>query len=531
MSLLSLEDAFQPPQTPQGGGTSSPPTPADVALALTNFLRYELSPQVMILPDESEQFVRLCRAFPKILEFVFGTERTITLNSGSTQSSSSGTGPLVSIVLDGGLMNRSLTPNWGQASAVLFQSSVSNGNAARCAPISGLVHPSKQNVMSSINQDVLVKLLSPAYRMKGKDSKQPQQSENVTDNLVTLFDAAIMVEDQEEGGPKFIFPIKGLPEPTRSLLLKVATSSRSRVASSSWPLNSQYRREQWNVGTTLETPSADECKPSRENTMKLFQSTLKVPLSEQTGLFSEVRNNNMYAASNVIEQSSPLRQHINESPQLENTEEHMYLQLSMFEVLVFTFMRFGIVRVITSSVVLPHQQGLQTYGDRVFCRLFRTFVTYFFPSNSSLENNLPKRAELFLRVLVDFWMDGMNVYVPASEVGYRTNNNLANAYDHCQVSGSYQSPPTLVIKILRELVSYFCFDKDLERRLLVAKSEATGVWCLSPALTLLQQPLFNFVNTALRFAPIHSGNCFHTALSMWLLLLEPWNSKLCHILT
>ena len=70
MSLLSLEEAFRQDMQQDGGNASnnnnSAPLPSDAALALVNFLKYELTPQAAVLfgphghvfEESSEDFYR-----------------------------------------------------------------------------------------------------------------------------------------------------------------------------------------------------------------------------------------------------------------------------------------------------------------------------------------------------------------------------------------------------------------------------------------------------------------------------------------
>ena len=537
--MLSLEDAFSSSDSNNNSNDTSNRTPADTILSLTNFLRYELSPQAMSMSSsgegesigESEQFTRLCRVFPKILELVFGVDRRVVLNlGGSVPRDAVST---VALVLDGGLLSRNLTPNWGQAGAVLFQGSGVAPSSNKIPRIGAVQHSSKQAVTSSLDRDVLVKLLSPSFRLKhhgGSSSSFRQQQQENNNDLITLFDAADILYDQQEGGAKFMFPLTGLPGPSKMLLLQlVASSSRTGIASSSWQvtMDTPQKVEPWYVTPSVGDLSADQIQPFRGNALTLYQSTLKTPLPEQTGLLHKAKYDSSYDTANAqasLFGTQLSASSIKDTSKVNNVEE-LYIHLEMLEAFIFSYMRFGVARASPNSIVMPHQRGLLPYGEKAYTSLFRNFLSCFFTLDSSSDNDLTKRSELFLRVLIDFWMDAKNEYLSSSEVGSKSSHTLANAYDSTQIAGSYNSPPNLVLKLLRELVCYLCYDSGLEKRVFASKSDSS-MWCLSPALTSLQQSVFSFIKTALRFAPIHSGSCFHTGLSMWLLLVEPWNSKL-----
>jgi hypothetical protein len=132
--------------------------------------------------------------------------------------------------------------------------------------------------------------------------------------------------------------------------------------------------------------------------------------------------------------------------------------------------------------------------------------------------------------------------------------NLNASYDLVQVV-AYDPPPQLIQQCLRYLIAQVISDPTLHSQvmaiasgqqqqqqragetpgssssvvqLLSSSSLSSSSWILTSSMTALQQPFYNIIRTNLRYAAIHSSESpFFSALSLWLLWLEPWNVKEC----
>eukprot|EP00816_Leptocylindrus_hargravesii_P005450 CAMPEP_0196820212 /NCGR_PEP_ID=MMETSP1362-20130617/74279_1 /TAXON_ID=163516 /ORGANISM="Leptocylindrus danicus, Strain CCMP1856" /LENGTH=517 /DNA_ID=CAMNT_0042199001 /DNA_START=26 /DNA_END=1577 /DNA_ORIENTATION=- len=170
----------------------------------------------------------------------------------------------------------------------------------------------------------------------------------------------------------------------------------------------------------------------------------------------------------------------------------------------------------------------KTYGETAYLYLFRCYVRHFVRHNNN-SDVLSHRGELFLRILIEMWLEGNNESYSESEMQQQNvevdDDSLESAFDKTQVCGQYNYTPSYTLDALKQMVSYICTDGNLKQRVFEASSSYSTQWCLPPAMTVLQQPLFTFIRLALRYAPIHSrsSSTFYSAFSMWLRLLEPWN--------
>ena len=544
MSLLSLEEAFRQDMQQDGGNTNnnnnSAPLPSDAALALVNFLKYELTRQAAVLlaphghvfEESSEEFTRLCRVFPRILELVFGVERRILVRSsgmttggqgglsrGSRDYSSSSSAS--KIVMDAGLLNRNLFPNWGQAESVLFGSAGGKGNGKAMVVV-------PKNARNRIERDVLVKLLTPTMTaMTNSDGssipeRQPQHQEQ--QNIITLFDAAVLMERQFGGAAKFSFSLKSLPEPSKLLLKQMISSiggSHHQQRESEFRWSTAYGRKE-----PLPLGSVDGKSTVRENARILYGSILRIPLDRQSNIFAGKMQRQAYhqGVDSQYGYGSPHQasnrgngNNINQTDT--NDEDKSFLFLAMFESMIFNFLRFGISRAAT-QVVYAHQNGMTPYSDSAYTYLYRSYIRYLL-LRSTPNKSLSQMSEFFLRSIIEFWIDGQNEYIPVSNDAKKSMESLSTAFDNVYTKSPFRASQSAILRKIRELVSYLMCDSGLHESV----SDSIHVWSLPPALALLQQPLFNFIRSSLRFAPIHSGMSFHSALSIWLLLLEPWNSK------
>jgi hypothetical protein len=228
------------------------------------------------------------------------------------------------------------------------------------------------------------------------------------------------------------------------------------------------------------------------------------------------------------------------------------------------------------------------YGERLYVALFRNYVKHFLPwerdenrhinfSSSSIATTSTagnrNDSEFFLRATIALWMEtqgqvkSTRAMVESMLLQRRRHHhhpahenvdflNLNASYDLIQVV-AYDPPPQLIQQCLRYLIAQVISDPTLHAQVVAISSSgqlqqrqqqragettpggvslssssppslSSSCWSLTSALTALQQPFYNIIRTNLRYAAIHSSDSpFFSALSLWLLWLEPWNVKEC----
>jgi hypothetical protein len=112
--------------------------------------------------------------------------------------------------------------------------------------------------------------------------------------------------------------------------------------------------------------------------------------------------------------------------------------------------------------------------------------------------------------------------------------DLNSSYDLAQILGKYEPLPNQVQNCLRTLIIHFILDPAVQKDSLDSSTRSSYTkksqkLCLSPSITILQQPVYNYIRSTFRFASIHSSSesSFYGALNVWLIWLEPWNVTLC----
>jgi len=121
---------------------------------------------------------------------------------------------------------------------------------------------------------------------------------------------------------------------------------------------------------------------------------------------------------------------------------------------------------------------------------------------------------------------------------HHINNKVADNFSPrvCHERRRYISPPSLVQNCIRLLVNHFitdpalacqCVNNDICGPSTFSSIDVydTTFWPLTPALTILQLPLYNYICLSLRHSPVHNvdSGSFITAINIWLVLVEPWN--------
>eukprot|EP00584_Thalassiosira_punctigera_P011090 CAMPEP_0172528684 /NCGR_PEP_ID=MMETSP1067-20121228/2996_1 /TAXON_ID=265564 ORGANISM="Thalassiosira punctigera, Strain Tpunct2005C2" /NCGR_SAMPLE_ID=MMETSP1067 /ASSEMBLY_ACC=CAM_ASM_000444 /LENGTH=1018 /DNA_ID=CAMNT_0013312641 /DNA_START=151 /DNA_END=3204 /DNA_ORIENTATION=- len=278
------------------------------------------------------------------------------------------------------------------------------------------------------------------------------------------------------------------------------------------------------------------------------------------------------------------------------------LELTMLEYYLFLFVRFPLAN--ASWEMQHHDQRERQrrvggrlaapYGQRVYSHLFSTYLDHLLPRGRGYDERTlgvgvdcfdsdrqsDRASELFLRLLVEFWIEGPNV-APAAEdavaryrrvrgclSGSRSQTilqpSMSDSLELAQpLNQPFRSPPLQVQISVHTLVNHLISDKSMrdlveiasgrvQRRqrddregaatpaLVNESANATGStrnegnalpndnqfvpWCLPPALTAIQPSLFNYIRLGLACGAVHDrSSIFHNALKTWLVWVEPWN--------
>jgi hypothetical protein len=286
---------------------------------------------------------------------------------------------------------------------------------------------------------------------------------------------------------------------------------------------------------------------------------------------------------------SPSSRRIQESS-LEIQNELPDLMLSMLEYYLFVFLRFplaapkgkGVVSSNASSSIPgvnvhripatapplgtgPPNNGRTTrdsFGETLYYHLFRRCMRHFLPYEVEGSRSIAfgdakqfPESELFLRICIAMCLESRSRLVPTEVMmelilerrRQRTSGtvhensgpttapvlDLHSLYDLTHTTGKYDSLPTQQQKCLRTLIIHAMLDPSVAQtgldRQRSPSNLASQKWCLTQCLTVLQQPVYNYIRTTFRFAPIHSTSesSFYGALNIWLIWLEPWNVSQC----
>lgn len=376
---------------------------------------------------------------------------------------------------------------------------------------------SRPKPAQSMQSDPVVQLLGGMESLKSKEK------------LPTLLEA-ISSNTEPRRGVRVQFPFRALPKPTQDVLLDILQSATE--------------------GKVAESAAV------RSNAARLFGELIQVPIKNQT----QVRQ---------LESSKKLKQESNRplslSPSsLPKPKEKVstdsngpQIMLSMIEYFLLTFIRYP------SSPPAPTQPAPQgrpgsrrpirkktAYGDVLYSYLFEAYVKHFVamadPKSQFLGfPSLKTDGEIFLRTIAEIWLCGKTNFVAVSKaagpvcerrravsVDGTVSLNLDSMFDVVKVK--YDPPPALVQRCLPTLIIHLVKDPNLTKAVKDCSGSAGGgmnPWCISPAMTLLQQDFYNFIVTTFRHAPIHvRGSPFFTAFDCWLSWIEPWNvefSKSC----
>ncbi|KAK1741797.1 putative sphingomyelin phosphodiesterase [Skeletonema marinoi] len=613
--------------TSSGNKSTSPPLPpSDAALALLSFLRDELPAGGI---SAEKRFINL---FSLIVDRAFGelnrpqppsataksssSPGTVTSPGGSTYSSPASSPS--SNKLASTYTTSTTTSSSGQDKLYqhadggwlsLLNTPKPTGSSS--STTSSLHHAQKTQ---SLDNDPIVKLLrAPKQSNNNNNDSYSQQQQPTLLN-------ALSAESIHRPQIKFKFPLGGLSPFFKELIqdwkmcylqeVEIQNSAASMAARA----GAGGRGGAFGASSTAATTTTKtiEGMVGKENATKiLYHLLLNVP-NEQVELKTYFQSGGGGSGNNVLQQknmnqlSSPRAAFITPMKQQQqqmntprtttttNVNNEPNLELTMLEYYLLIFLRFPLANqeweVQLQDQLRRMRYGAATtaYGQRVYSHLMSSYMKYYLPhgvyhrpdggvgvgTTQRFEGGAPldRTAELFLRLVIEFWVEGQ-VSPPTFAEGIQRYRNGRSAFLSTSSSSAssssssslnptlrdsleltqplkttYVSPPSQiqigVLNLVRHLVSdvtvrnmvktasMSCQRRQTQERegrvpTTTDDDDATTAkisWCLQPAMTTIQPSIFNYIRLGLTSGSIHDRrSIFHRALEAWLVWVEPWN--------
>ena len=337
---------------------------------------------------------------------------------------------------------------------------------------------------------------------------------------------------------------------------------------------------------SLPNPTTD-AKPrstGKENASRLLH-LLQVKPSQQSELINHYKTFHTTGSRQLGAQRfvSPPRTNMSR-PASGNTALEPCLTLNMLEEYLILFLRFPMAN---GGLYWKEQRREMyrtrasrsanvPYGQRVYTYLFSTYIQYFLKHGITYQdetldvgvdcfdravaidekglegNDYNCSGELFLRLVIEFWLEGLNKALTTNQSIQRFRNVRSSSSSNVAMSDALElskpleypntPPPQPLQSSLTNLVRHLISDPSLRNLIQKASGllqtrqvkEREGIsvgnsemtWCLTPALTAMQPSLLNYIRQGLSCGPIHDRtSSFYTVLDTWLAYLEPWNYK------
>mmetsp|Transcript_35075 Transcript_35075/g.71642 ORF Transcript_35075/g.71642 Transcript_35075/m.71642 type:complete len:1018 (+) Transcript_35075:106-3159(+) len=611
--------------------TSSPPLPpSDAALALLSFLRDELPAGGI---SAEKRFINL---FSLIVDRAFGelnrpqppsatakslssSPGTVTSPGGSTYSSpaSSPSSKLASTYT-----TTTTTSSSGQDELYqhadggwlsLLNTPKPTGSSS--STTSSLHHSQKTQ---SLDNDPIVKLLRAPKQSNNNNNDSYSQQQPTLLN-------ALSAESIHRPQIKFKFPLGGLSPFFKELIqdwkmcylqeVEIQNSAASMAARA----GAGGRGGAFGASSTAATTTATtiEGMVGKENATKILYHLLLNGPNEQVELKTYFQSGGGGGGNNVLQQKNmnqlsspraafitPMKQQQQQmnTPRTTSTtnanNNEPNLELTMLEYYLLIFLRFPLANqeweVQLQDQLRRMRYGAATtaYGQRVYSHLMSSYLKCYLPHGvyhrpdgggvggtttqrvDGGEGGVPldRTAELFLRLVIEFWVEGQ-VSPPTFAEGIQRYRNGRSAFLSTSSSSTssssssslnptlrdsleltqplkttYVSPPSQiqigVLNLVRHLVSdvtvrnmvktasMSCQRRQTQERegrvpTTTDDDDATTAkisWCLPPAMTTIQPSIFNYIRLGFTCGSIHDRrSIFHRALEAWLVWVEPWN--------
>lgn len=444
--------------------------PAEVAQMLMNYVNVELA------AGGASAEARFFQLFSLLCQRVFGP-----------------ISPKDQRHLIGGWFSKSL--KWDRP-PVLTKSSMAGG-------------PKKYTKTTSIQTDPVVKLL-------GVTAKPPNSRERGPLTLIEAF----AKEAEHRPNVRYQFPFLGLPKAIQ---------------------------DDWLAMVQIALGSVSPNRKPSENSMRLMGALFRVKILDQKQLLTHLQSripkkdqrrplqfNPIYSPtpkSPSVGMLSPAKEKENASPDV---------LLSMLEYYLVMFIRYPLAAPELKNPNSYSSRKLEVYGESVYFELFQQYANYYIPTrvpqgafNGFTSPNRP--SEMFVRTIIAFWLEGQNQPATTSDsvkslqerIGY-TTFDLNSSFD--LVYTLFKPISSQIIRCIHKVVNRIVSDgaiADLAKDISEGyKGPNPDILCMSPIMTILQQPFYNHIRNVFRYASLHNNpNQFYSAFNDWLVWLEPWNTE------
>ena len=521
-------------------------SPAEAALTLLSFVEVELA------AGGANAEARFFKLFSMLCERVFGVISDRPEENFRHEL--------------GGWLSRSI--RWQRPPMAISSSS---------ARSSSLPHNRKPTQTSSsstsIALDPVVKLLgarmakTTSHDTSSSTSQQYLQQTQAT--TLTLIEA-MAKEAEHRPNVRYPFPFEALPKATQNAwlaLIEAALSGQHYGGSSAQSLRPISVAQVASPATpgflspspggAIKSPGYAMTKstdPPSENSSRLLGSLLRVKPLEQTQLRLFQQNKLQKKDHQRPLQLSPVynrpisptgAQSMTSPNAKDNKKKNTTpkIMLSMLEYYLVLFLRYPLAAPDLPPPTHMTSRRTEPYGEAVYFQLFSEYVNYYIQVRSPQGHAntgfilLERPTELFVRITIELWLEGHN-QLATSEAAFNLLKERRGIIDQCDLDMSYDlvkatkytTPPYQIQRCIHKMIARAVTDgaildavRDISAGL---KGPSPEMLSLSPVMSILQLPFYNYIRVAFRHAPIHAKQSrFYTALNDWLTWLEPWNTK------
>ena len=432
-------------------------------------------------------------------------------------------------------------------SSMQSSSTVNGGGMARSVP-------GRPGVTLSIDADPVVQLLGPQKVPPQKPGSKNANGEAHMRSIVETLE----VEMESRGGLFFSFPFQALPASIQRQFMLVLEAVVVHGAANN-PHQQHHPMNQHAFGMNVE--QVHEQGSMSQNAYRLFTGLLRMAPEGQVQVKAyqqkKLQEKNFAQPLQLSpglaspQSMAPISPTNMTSPTPEQKEDVPKFLLSALEYYLFLFIRYPL-----ASPFIPRQNSLSQpgvnryqvvnryrttspYGEIIYRNLFNRYLEYYLPHTPypTAEAEFPPSkatSEMFLRIVIAFWLES-HVVIPVTTkavhairerfrrtgIHHEPSVDLKMSYD--LAFGKYSPLPSLAQQCLRNLTIHLLKDPTIYHSVM-DQNNGSRHWCLSQAMTALQQPFYNYVRSSFRHASIHAqGSAFYSAMNAWLIWLEPWN--------
>eukprot|EP00934_Nitzschia_sp_Nitz4_P003411 Nitzschia sp. Nitz4//scaffold182_size44100//27956//30465//NITZ4_007257-RA/size44100-snap-gene-0.9-mRNA-1//-1//CDS//3329539574//3401//frame0 len=419
-----------------------------------------------------------------------------------------------------------LVGGWLSRHAKWERPNTSLGNSASNPPYGMPRRPgTAPSMANSVRTDPVVKLLGASEVI----------SSSAAEHKLTLIEA-FAKEAEHRPNVRYPFPFQALPASTQEAWMALIEAALGLRNGDKMPNENATRL----LGSLLRV------KPLEQKSLCQFQHTKLQKKENQRPL----QLSPMKFHSNAMSPMAPAASSNPPSADAKDQESGPLVSLSMLEFYLFMFLRYPTAAPPAQSssskptTPSPHSpvpvRRAEPYGETVYYQVFQEYVNYYIPNTipqgHSTLKHLNRPSELFLRITVELWLEGQNqLWTTDKALKAYHDRGAANASDDLNASydlvkAKYDPPASQVTRCFHKLLARAVTDGALLDMSKDFQSGHGGVdgnaLALTPTMTILQLPFYNYIRNAFRYASIHAKySPFYAALNDWLVWLEPWNTR------